>query len=382
MSTEFQFSQVLQKTQEVEYALWCVLGNFGEGSFSDLQGSPINGVAVGALKEFLEKPSDLMVGIIPFYVKNFFPFTAEACNSGCHTLEEALFWADKQNSLSSPEVESPLQTFSRKYLLEAAKLALISPVGAQICFGIDHVSARALFRAGFDRWSVEILVRHFNLRFSLSGSDEALWDEFRDPVQVALVDWLLTSPKQRLVQREKFLRTVFRFADLPAGKHQSQDGVMQTADANQMLACCAAMGVALPTTQRFLQLYGMGEKEAYNAARRWLRRSKSRSAPRHLPSADRRGLLVQICRGLMNRALDGPYTTGMVIEAFMWASLAALQILRLGPIQGYEGFWVTWIEKRMQCYLRKLAIPTTNLCGAGGHNSAKNNVMGAEYAAD
>ena len=212
MSTEFQFSQVLQKTQEVEYALWCVLGNFGEGSFSDLQGSPINGVAVGALKEFLEKPSDLMVGIIPFYVKNFFPFTAEACNSGCHTLEEALFWADKQNSLSSPEVESPLQTFSRKYLLEAAKLALISPVGAQICFGIDHVSARALFRAGFDRWSVEILVRHFNLRFSLSGSDEALWDEFRDPVQVALVDWLLTSPKQRLVQREKFLRTVFRFA--------------------------------------------------------------------------------------------------------------------------------------------------------------------------
>lgn len=371
-----QFSQSLQKVQKAEQSLWSLLANSAGWSYSDLQGCPINGIALGVLRDFFKEDANLTVGVIPFCVRNFHPLTAEAYNSGCQTFAETLLWAGKQDSFPPEAVNSALQAFVRKYLVEVNKLATISSVGAQVCFGIDHATARALLLSDFDRWTAEIFVRHFQPQFSLIGADESLREDFRDPVQSAFVDWLMAPPKQKNVQRNKFLRTAFRFTDLPAGKHQPQDFALQQEDARQVLACCAAFGVALPTAQRLLQLYGLEEKAAYNLARRSLRRSQPRNSLPHLSRSKRETDQVQICRLLMNRALDSSYTTTTLIEAFIWASLASVQIVRLGPVQGYEGFWVTWIEKRMQGYLRMLAALPDNLCGADEFCSAKDNVLG------
>ena len=368
------FAQCLQKTREVERSIWWRLATSDGESFSDLQGSPINGIVMEALKEFFKENKDLEVGVIPFYVKNLLPITSEAHNSGCHTLAEALRWAETQDCLPAAEVPSPLQAISREYLLEALRMTSVSSVGARVCFGTDRATTRTLLCPGFDRWSVEVFLRHFKLQFSLIGTDELLWCDFRDPVQLALSDWLLASPKNRLAQRSRFLRTAFDFTDLPTGKHQSLDGENEKEGANQIAICCAEMGIALPTTQRFLQLYGMKGKDAYNAARRCLRRSQPHRSPLYLPYAKRGEVLVQICKVLMNRALDGAYTTTTLIEAFIWASLASVQIVRVGPVRDYEGFWITWLEKRMQGYLRALV----NYCGADDTCSAKNNAMGAK----
>mgnify|MGYP001183379909 FL=1 len=370
------FAQVLLKIYEAEHLLWKILADLGEWSFSDLQGNPIKGISVKALEQFFKENEWLAVGVIPFYVKKFLPLTPEAYNSGCHTLAEALLWAEKQNILPEGGENSALHAFSRAYFMEAGKLAGISSVGVRVCFGIDHATARLMFLPDFDRWSVEMFLRHFKLSFSIIGSEETLRDDFRDPVQMALVDLLLASPKQRHVQRIKFLRTAFKCSPFPTGTHQSQDVATLKEHEHQVLTWCAAIGVALPTARRFLQLYGLEEKEAYNVARRTLRRVQPRSSPKHLPRSKNGELLLQICRCLLNRALDGPYTTTMLIEAFMWASLASVQIVRLGSIRGFEGYWITWIEKRMQGYLRMLAALPDNLCGADEFCSAKNNVLG------
>lgn len=368
-----RFAQSLLKVQELERSFWWRLATSGEGSFSDQQGSPINGLALEVLKEFFKENNDLEVGVVPFCVKNIFPITPEACNSGCHTLAEALLWAEKQDHIPAAEVSSPLQAISREYLLEAGRMASLSPAGVRVCFGTDHATTRALLCPDFDRWSVEVFLRHFKPQFSLIGTDEVLWCDFRDPVQLAFSDWLLASPKKRLVQRDRFLRTAFESTGLPAGQHQSLDGEQAKDNAYQIALCCAEMGVALPTTQRFLQLYGMKGKDAYNAARRCLRRSHPHSSPLYWPCAKRGALLVQVCKFLTNRALDGAYTTTTLIEAFMWASLASVQIVRVGQIRGYEGFWITWLEKRMQGYLRALVT----YCGADDSGSAENNSLGA-----
>lgn len=370
------FAQVLLKIYEAEHLLWKILADLGEWSFSDLQGNPIKGISVKALEQFFKENEWLAVGVIPFYVKKFLPLTPEAYNSGCHTLAEALLWAEKQNILPEGGENSALHAFSRAYFMEAGKLAGISSVGARVCFGIDHATARLMFLPGFDRWSVEMFLRHFKLHFSIIGSEETLRNDFRDPVQMALVDLLLASPKQRHAQRIKFLRTAFKCSPFPTGTHQSLDVATLKENEHQVLTWCAAIGVALPTARRFLQLYGLEEKEAYNVARRTLRRVQPRSSPKHLPRSKNGELLLQICRCLLNRALDGPYTTTMLIEAFMWASLASVQIVRLGSIRGFEGYWITWIEKRMQGYLRTLAALPDNLCGADEFCSAKNNVLG------
>lgn len=368
------FAQCLQKTREVERFIWWRLATSDGESFSDLQESSINGIVMEALKEFFKENKDLEVGVIPFYVKNLLPITPEAHNSGCHTLAEALRWAETQDHLPATEVSSPLQAISREYLLEAGRMASLSSVGARVCFGTDHAATRAMLCPGFDRWSVEVFLRHFKLQFSLIGTDEGLWRDSRDPVQLAFSDWLLASPKKRLAQRRRFLRTVFKFTDLPVGKHRLLDGEQAKNNANQIVLCCAEIGIALPTTQRFLQLYGIQGKDAYNVARRCLRRSQPHRSPLYLPCAKQGAVLVQICKFLTNRALDGTYTTTTLIEAFMWASLTSVQIVRVGPVLGYEGFWITWLEKRMQGYLRALV----NYCGADDTCSAKNNVMGAK----
>lgn len=141
----------------------------------------------------------------------------------------------------------------------------------------------------------------------------------------------------------------------------------------RLLEACAELGVSLPTAQRLLQLYGRSSGSAYNEARQYLRHSQAKKAPAYIPRSRKIGQIIQVCKSLMERALDGPYTTSMLIEAFMWSALAAIRVTGVDNTKGREGFWITWLEKKMQNYLRTLV----NYCGADSCSSAENNSLGA-----
>lgn len=369
--TIFDFVSFLDGCNLTEKQLWeklsCVTASVSEQI-------PIDRLAQNSLCNWSTAGDCPVVGVIPVSLYGLDAVTPEAYNTGISSFNEALAWSIQQSIDDAESRQSTMLDFSRAYLQGAMSLAKSSAVGAAICYGVGLRAARLMQCAGIDKLAIEIFLRHFGLKFSLMGSNANLYDICRDPVQVALVDWMQAKPKLRLQRRTTFIRRAFRVEGKLQGKHVELCSTMQSKELENLLALCTRLGVALPTAQRFLQLYGIDSVAAYNLARRFLRKSSRRRIPVAIPRANKTELIVQVCKSLMERALDGPYTTAMLIEAFMWAALAAVRITRVDNAVGSEGFWITWLEKKTFRYLQSLAY----YCGADDSCSAKNNVMGAE----
>ena len=359
--------------EKAERELWSTLSFLNSASQSVLAQSPINGLGIHALFEFGEDGNRPHVGVVPFDLQEVMAITPSAYNAAVLSIRAALAWSAAQSLDADQTSQTVMADFSRIYMRNAMNLAKISPVGAAVCYGVGLRVAQLMQSAGTDRLSLEVLVRNFQLKFSFLGEIEGIHDDCRDPVQLAFVDWIQARPKMRLEKRNAYVQRAFRVTGIVTGKFITTPIEKLDGEVDRLLNACAELGVSLPTAQRFLQLYGKSSGNAYNVARQYLRHSQAKKAPSYIPRSRKIGQIIQVCKSLMERALDGSYTTSVLIEAFMWSALAAIKVTGVDNTKGREGFWITWLEKKMQNYLRLL----TGHCGADSSGSAENNSLGA-----
>lgn len=367
------FADGLTACEKAENELWSTVASLNSASQSVLAQSPINGLGIHALFKFYEDGNRPYVGVVPFDLREVMAITPNAYNAAVFSIRAALTWSATQSLDADQPSQTVMADFARIYMRNAANLAKISPVGAAVCYGVGLRVAQLMQSAGTDRLSIEVLVRNFQLKFSFLGEIEGIHDDCRDPVQLAFVDWMQASPKMRLEKRNAYVQRAFRVTGIVTGKFINTPIEELDGEVDRLLNGCAELGVSLPTAQRFLQLYGKSSGEAYNEARQYLRHSQTKKAPSYIPRSRKIGQIIQVCKSLMERALDGSYTTSTLIEAFMWSALSAIRVTGVDNTKGHEGFWITWLEKKMQNYLRTLV----NHCGADSCGSAENNVQGA-----
>jgi hypothetical protein len=359
--------------EKAEIELWSAAAALNSASPSVLAQSPINGLGIHALCKFGDEENRPYVGVVPFDLREVMAITPNAYNAAAFSIRAALAWSATQSLDADQPSQTVMADFARIYMRNAANLAKISPVGAAVCYGVGLRVAQLMQSAGTDRLSIEVLVRNFHLKFSFLGEIEGIHDDCRDPVQLAFVDWMQARPKMRLEKRNAYVQRAFRVTGTETGNFIAAPMGEVESDIDRLLEACAELGVSLPTAQRLLQLYGRSSGSAYNEARQYLRHSQAKKAPAYIPRSRKIGQIIQVCKSLMERALDGPYTTSMLIEAFMWSALAAIRVTGVDNTKGREGFWITWLEKKMQNHLRTLV----NYCGADSCGSAKNNSLGA-----
>ncbi len=359
--------------EKAERELWSTLSFLNSASQSVLAQSPINGLGIHALCKFGDEENRPHVGVVPFGLREVMAITPNAYNAAVFSIRAALTWSADQSLDADQPSQTVMADFARIYMRNAANLAKISPVGAAVCYGVGLRVAQLMQSDGTDRLSIEVLVRNFQLKFYFLGEIEGIHDDCRDPVQLAFVDWMQASPKMRLEKRNAYVQRAFRVTGIVTGKFINTPIEELDGEVDRLLNGCAELGVSLPTAQRFLQLYGKSSGEAYNEARQYLRHSQTKKAPSYIPRSRKIGQIIQVCKSLMERALDGSYTPSTLIEAFMWSALSAIRVTGVDNTKGHEGFWITWLEKKMQNYLRTLV----NHCGADRRGSAENNVQGA-----
>lgn len=359
--------------EKAENELWSTVASLNSASQSVLAQSPINGLGIHALFKFGEDGNRPYVGVVPFDLREVMASTPGAYNAAVFSIRAALAWSATQSLDADQSSQTVMVDFSRIYMLNVVNLAKISPVGAAVCYGVGLRVAQLIQSIGTDRLSVEVLVRNFHLKFSFLGEIEEIHEDCRDPAQLAFVDWMQARPKMRLEKRTAYVQHAFRVKGALTGSFIATPIEEIDGEIDRLLEACAELGVSLPTAQRLLQLYGRSSGSAYNEARQYLRHSQAKKAPAYIPRSRKIGQIIQVCKSLMERALDGPYTTSMLIEAFMWSALAAIRVTGVDNTKGREGFWITWLEKKMQNYLQTLV----NYRGADNCGPAENNSLGA-----
>lgn len=359
--------------ERAETELWSTVASLNSASPSVLAQSPINGVGIYALSKFVEEGTRPHLGVIPFDLREVKAVTPKAYNEGVFSTRAALAWSATQSLDADRNSQTVMSGFSRIYMQNATNLAKISPVGAAVCYGVGLRVAQLMQSSETDRLAIEVLVQHFQLKFSFLGEIEDIHEDCRDPAQLAFIDWMQAQPKMRLEKRTAYVQHAFRVKGALTGSFIATPIEEIDGEIARLLEACAELGVSLPTAQRLLQLYGRSSGSAYNEARQYLRHCQAKKAPAYIPRSRKIGQIIQVCKSLMERALDGPYTTSMLIEAFMWSALAAIRVTGVDNTKGREGFWITWLEKKMQNHLRTLV----NYCGADSCGSAKNNPLGA-----
>lgn len=347
----------LQAVTKTESELWSTMA---ATNFDSQMCCPIGRAAVASLVNSANAGILPAVGIVPFSIRGVVPLTPQAHNAGIHSLTEALVWSSNQPIGQETVLHDAMLSFSRVYMRGAIDLAKRSLIGAVVCYGLEPGTARLMQWGGIDRLAVEVLVRNFQIRYSFLGAYESLHDCCRDPVQVALIDWMQAPAKLRTQRRIEYLRKAFR-----ATGSEREQLMLGTDEQNQeigeLLGSCAALGVALPSIQRFAQMCGVKSEDAYNMARRLVRQNHSTRPQPFRARPQTVSLAVQICNSLLVRAIDSSFTPAMVVEAFLWSSLAAVQIARLDCIRGREGYWITWFEKRMHRELSRLVGLSTTI---------------------
>lgn len=321
-----------------------------------------------------------LVGVVPFNIHSFSALTAEAKNEGVGSLCEALMWCANQTSFPRDYVNPVGIEFSRSFLTGALEMAQISAVGASVIFGLDKQTARLMHLCKLDRWAIEVFLRHFTLQYELVGIQEELKEDFQDPVHSAFFTWLEATPKSRNVYRDIFLKKMFRLngsADIIV--LDADNEAEKTQKVWNTLKECYSLGTSFPTAKRIAELYGIDSNEAYKRARRVFRERNKERYGVCLPRGNKGVLLLQVCRSLMERSLRGTCSTSMLVEAWMWAALISVRIMRHDKVVCHEGIWLTLLGKQMRFYLSNLVSGKTNKGGEAKCRSAVNNQQGEEH---
>lgn len=375
-----QIRENFKRSSDMERRLWWLLCE-SEPCHSNIKG-PVDALTLKILrnqKNHNFKP--LLIGICPFYITRVIPISETAKNAEIHSLVEALSWSSSSKLIDSiPAItDSVWLKFCREYLNFLVLLSEQSPEIASVCAGVDIDTARRIQAININELTLELFLRHFELEFAFIGSDLGAHKNYRDPVQMALVDSIDSKEASKRNYRKLFLMKVFQPKNWK--KAQRQIITSQDKEFNSFIPLCRESRVSLPALRRFLKYSGYEDRTALNLARKVLRNIAKARTPAVLPLKETQWLLNRVCQAVTIRSLGGLYSANDLINVFCLACLVAVRTLNLKDCDGFEGFWFSRLEKKNQTFLMALAADVTSTyCGENGELSAKNNFLGEKHA--